>query len=287
MRRPTCRNATTNLRTHVAAAIIGCWGRRSKLIEARYPLITHDDYLRIVRLTAGLAVAEDPAERQQLLMIGAQELVRASMAMITAGEAGEADLTFDLSTFRTIGWRDDACFQQIVQSSRYKQNPVIEPGMRRLVGRPWMAADREEFFDDCQWQRIPFVQSVIRALDIGPSIYAASRLQVPNRGMFLSLHRPWNDRCRFESRDLERVNLLLELVHRMASLFCCKGPEPHLSPRLRQTLQGLLAGWSEKEIAHDLGLSSSTVHHYVTEIYSLFRVHSARELMVLLLGPKQ
>jgi DNA-binding CsgD family transcriptional regulator len=256
-------------------------------MDARYASLTHDDYLRILRLLAGLAVTDDPTERRHQFMSGTKELVRGSMAMIATGEAREADLTFDLPNFCTIGWSDDGYFQKVVQDSQYKQNPVIEPGMRRLAGQPWLAADRQEFFDDQQWHRFPFVQSVIRTLDIGPSIYAASRLLVPGRAVFLAVHRPWNDRCRFEPCDVERVRLLMEVIHLMAPLFCREGPEPHLSPRLRQTLQGLLSGRSEKEIACDLGLSRSTVHHYVTEIYSHFRVHGARELMVLLLGPKR
>ena len=52
-----------------------------------------------------------------------------------------------------------------------------------------------------------------------------------------------------------------------------------LSPRQRQTLQLLLGGNSEKEIAVQMGLSHNTVHHYVKAIHRHFRVSSRSELL--------
>ena len=51
-----------------------------------------------------------------------------------------------------------------------------------------------------------------------------------------------------------------------------------LSPRMRQTLERLLAGDSEKEIAARLGLSRHTVHVYVKSLYRRFDVCSRGEL---------
>jgi DNA-binding NarL/FixJ family response regulator len=58
-------------------------------------------------------------------------------------------------------------------------------------------------------------------------------------------------------------------------------PEPvvSLSPRVRQTLERLLAGDSEKEIATRLGLSRHTVHVYVKTLYRRFEVCSRGELL--------
>jgi DNA-binding NarL/FixJ family response regulator len=54
---------------------------------------------------------------------------------------------------------------------------------------------------------------------------------------------------------------------------------PHLSPRMRQTLDELLAGSSEKEIAARLGLSRHTIHVYVKALYRGFEVNSRGELL--------
>ena len=52
-----------------------------------------------------------------------------------------------------------------------------------------------------------------------------------------------------------------------------------LLPRMRQTLEHLLAGDSEKQIAVRLGLSRHTVHVYVKGLYKRLGVSSRGELM--------
>jgi DNA-binding CsgD family transcriptional regulator len=52
-----------------------------------------------------------------------------------------------------------------------------------------------------------------------------------------------------------------------------------LSPQLRATLEQLLAGDGEKQIATSLGLRHATVHEYVGKIYRHFGVRSRAELM--------
>jgi DNA-binding NarL/FixJ family response regulator len=52
-----------------------------------------------------------------------------------------------------------------------------------------------------------------------------------------------------------------------------------LSPRLSQTLDALLAGDSEKQIAQKLSISKHTVHVYVKALYKGFGVSSRAELL--------
>lgn len=52
-----------------------------------------------------------------------------------------------------------------------------------------------------------------------------------------------------------------------------------LPPRLRQTLAGLLAGDSEKQVARRLAISPHTVHVYVKSLYRRFGVSSRGELL--------
>src|SRR5438046_315197 len=52
-----------------------------------------------------------------------------------------------------------------------------------------------------------------------------------------------------------------------------------LSPRLRETLECLLCGSSEKAIAKQLTLSPHTVHGYVKLIYRHFKVKSRAQLL--------
>ncbi len=57
-------------------------------------------------------------------------------------------------------------------------------------------------------------------------------------------------------------------------------PNDPLSPRLKQTLDRLLDGDSEKQVAYKLKLSQHTVHVYVKSLYRTFNVSSRAELML-------
>jgi DNA-binding CsgD family transcriptional regulator len=86
---------------------------------------------------------------------------------------------------------------------------------------------------------------------------------------------------RFSVREKAALDLIhseLAWVYAPDLLLLSPGGLP-LSPRQRQTLQLLLAGKSEKEIAAQLGLSHNTVHHYVKAIHRHFGVSSRSELL--------
>ena len=81
----------------------------------------------------------------------------------------------------------------------------------------------------------------------------------------------------------------VERRRRMVAEFCqilgadysqpVSGSIPGLPPRHQQTLEGLLAGDSEKQIAQNLKVSRNTVHVYVTALYRRFGVNSRGELL--------
>lgn len=56
-----------------------------------------------------------------------------------------------------------------------------------------------------------------------------------------------------------------------------------LSARLRQTLERLLAGDSEKQVAASLGISIPTAHEYISAVYRHFGVFARPELMAYFL----
>jgi DNA-binding NarL/FixJ family response regulator len=82
-----------------------------------------------------------------------------------------------------------------------------------------------------------------------------------------------------------RDGVLLQFLHaETAWIYCPDLPllSPDgtpLSPRQRQTLQLLLAGNSEKEVATEMRLSHNTVHHYVKALHRHFGVSSRSELL--------
>lgn len=52
-----------------------------------------------------------------------------------------------------------------------------------------------------------------------------------------------------------------------------------LSPRMRETLERLIQGDSERQIALRLKISQHTVHVYVRQLYKRFNVNSRGELL--------
>lgn len=56
-------------------------------------------------------------------------------------------------------------------------------------------------------------------------------------------------------------------------------PTTELAPRLLQTLEALISGLAEKEVAQRLELSRHTVHNYVKALHARFEVSSRSELI--------
>ncbi len=54
---------------------------------------------------------------------------------------------------------------------------------------------------------------------------------------------------------------------------------PGLSPRMRQTLELLMQGDSERQIALKLKISQHTVHVYVKQLYKRYNANSRGELL--------
>jgi DNA-binding CsgD family transcriptional regulator len=97
----------------------------------------------------------------------------------------------------------------------------------------------------------------------------------------LGIHRAWGDEP-FTSAHHRLVRLLhveLGRLWRKDALRRAKDPTSALPPRLSQTLDELLQGKSEKEIALRLELSRHTIHNYVKALHQRFGVSSRGELL--------
>jgi DNA-binding CsgD family transcriptional regulator len=87
-----------------------------------------------------------------------------------------------------------------------------------------------------------------------------------------------------------RETLLVQLLHGeiapLVGRILAGSWEPSLaalSPRMRQTLDSLLEGDGEKQVALRLGISRETVHVYVKGLYQHFGVDSRAELLAYFL----
>jgi len=115
-----------------------------------------------------------------------------------------------------------------------------------------------------------------------------SRLQLPDSTVAAILclfHLP-DQKEKFTSRHRRLIDLFHAEVNWIyqTDVLLASPDALSLSPRARQTLEHLLAGLSEKEIATRLLLSPNTVHHYVKSIHKHFGVSSRSELLARWVG---
>ena len=66
-----------------------------------------------------------------------------------------------------------------------------------------------------------------------------------------------------------------------------EAPLPPLPPRMKQTLELLIGGAGEKQIARRLSLSQHTVHVYVKALHKGFGVSSRGELLARFIDGRQ
>lgn len=110
-----------------------------------------------------------------------------------------------------------------------------------------------------------------------------SQYALPHAGVVdqLGLHRAWDDDA-FTKADHKLVRLFhveLGRLWKRDAIRRAKDPTTALPPRLTQTLNELLAGSSEKQIAGKLELSRHTIHNYVKALHQRFGVSSRGELL--------
>ena len=117
----------------------------------------------------------------------------------------------------------------------------------------------------------------------GGTSFILSQFELPHAYAVdqLGLHRAWGDEP-FSPADHRLARLFhLELgrLWRRDALKHAQDPAAHLPPRLRETLDALLSGSSEKQIAMKLELSRHTIHNYVKALHRRFGVSSRGELL--------
>jgi DNA-binding CsgD family transcriptional regulator len=176
------------------------------------------------------------------------------------------------------GWSDDGARKHLVayvanQADRedpFAQgiNDAASPG--QVVTRA-----RRQMVEDKTWYRSRQIDEYRRPAGLDDCIY--SLFVGPRLSRCLSIHRPWND-----TPFRERERALVHAVHAECAAVLEKNADlaivETLNRRLRQTLDGLVRGLSEKQLASELGLSQHTLHGYVKTLYRRLGVSSRGEL---------
>lgn len=117
----------------------------------------------------------------------------------------------------------------------------------------------------------------------GGRSFIMSQVALPHAGAVdqLGVHREFGDEpfTRADHRLLRMMHTELARLWDRDVLRDAKDATHDLPPRLQQTLEELLLGSSEKQIAQKLELSRHTIHNYVKALHQRFEVSSRGELL--------
>ena len=155
-------------------------------------------------------------------------------------------------------------------------NPFHSAVLRRvdeLQGQVFSAHDTE-MVERQVWDGSRWINEYVRPAHVAHFL-CSMRVIGRTTGTGCAFMRAARDRP-FSDEDRE----LLHLVHvGVGPMYDACSPRTRLSPRMRETLDVLLTGASDKEIAAQLRLSSHTVRQYVKAIFKAFNVNSRAQLI--------
>jgi len=142
---------------------------------------------------------------------------------------------------------------------------------------------RRELVDDATWYQSSHFQDYYRQCRVDDCILSLARPAPPTgvAFMFLNINRALGDRpCAVRECRMVRL-LLLEIVDLLGRKLAatCEPSSHGLTPRLRQVLQCLREGDSEKQVALRLAISRHTVHMHINRLHRLFGVSNRGELL--------
>ena len=166
--------------------------------------------------------------------------------------------------------------------------PFRDPFFRSCIDRfleerpKCMTALRADVTSDDKWYISPNIDEYRRPANINDCLFSIH--QATNRGdaMVLCAFRHWEDPARFTGRERAIVDALhngLDWIYHAEEATQRLTRASALAPRLRQTLEYLLAGHTERQVALKMSLSVHTVHDYVKALYVHFGVSSRGELI--------
>ena len=153
-----------------------------------------------------------------------------------------------------------------------------------------VACLRSRFMEDSQWTKNPFQNSLQKGTELC-DVFACkgTRNKELNVGIVLFRH---SSKGFFTPQDLAAIELLhssiewfFSKIHREIysdqSVHGTLAEPGSLSKRQLETLEHLLEGLTDKEIASRMELSVTTVRQYVRGIYKVFGVQSRCELLAI------
>jgi DNA-binding NarL/FixJ family response regulator len=224
----------------------------------------------------------DPTAWQQHLVSGAERIIGGAVSIAGASRIDASGNVQVAETMIANSADEDVrrSFEVYVADGGFSllpELPIVQPVIIRQGGityRQSAVLKRREVHRSAYYQKYVGKHRIEDAL---------STVQLAADGLVFGISVM---RCRgdisFTSRDEGALALITVLVaERLDRTLETRESfgRRSLSPRLREMLDALLDGLSEKEAADRLSISPYTAHEYITALYRRFGVHSRSDLM--------
>jgi DNA-binding CsgD family transcriptional regulator len=159
--------------------------------------------------------------------------------------------------------------------------PAMSDIFDQMKSQGWVTMTGSQSADNAIAPASLMDRHLMEHVDWGHYLVSIRVVDVPRRPEVINTYRPQGAQP-FGPREVALLKLLHDEIAPLVGV--CLATEDYisrdgLSKRLRETLSLLLEGYSEKQIAAELKLATSTVHDYVTMLYEHFRVSSRAELL--------
>jgi DNA-binding CsgD family transcriptional regulator len=174
------------------------------------------------------------------------------------------------------GWEphQQKLFYQHVNSGGMAKDPLHKP-VQSLLFRSFTRRRRDIVPDDV-WYSSPTLP-IRRECNFDDQIYSRWRLPQPGWAHVITVFRAWKGNP-FGVRERLIVNLLHRELGRLWSQVD-SGPLASMPPRLRQTLDLIFSGYTEKQIADCLNVSTHTAHDFCRRLYRHFALKGRGQLL--------
>jgi DNA-binding NarL/FixJ family response regulator len=254
--------------------------------------LTLDDLSAVIRLVREVCDRwDDPPAWREHLLEGACALLNGTVGIMVVDDAPqkyEFGRPWVICTFGVPGPMRPLVQPAFAEFGQRRYDEVSQnllPGITALHAdlqrQGWVTAAANQIADADAYHASPHYQNFRRQLGSDDFVVSMRIVDIPRRPEAISIDRP-HGAPPFGQREVAILKLLHDEIAPLIGVRLAT--EQHLcrdglSKRLRETLSLLLDGLSEKQAASRLGLSTRTVHDYVTALYEHFKVSSRSELL--------
>jgi DNA-binding CsgD family transcriptional regulator len=232
-------------------------------------------------------LGHNPGAWPAVMVEGLGRLVDADV--VTAGELrpGLHGVPARIFHLADRGWSSPTARASWDQHYTIDQEFRQMPAFQRFAALPGslVTRSREQLVDDGEWYGSEEFNEYHRSFEVDDILASRTMIGGPPALLGFNILRGLG-RERFGARERRLVRIFhRELIRHVGTSLARTpaGPPPLLPPRLQETLNRLLEGDSEKQVARRMGLSTHTVHQYAKDLYRRLGVSTRAELMALCL----